>query len=40
MNFHFKVPQNLVAEHYKGDFDMISEFKGAQNLVTEPYERF
>ena len=31
--FHFEEAQNLVKEHYEIDFDMISHYKVAQNLV-------
>ena len=30
----------MVAEQYARDFDMISHFKAAQNLVAEHYERY
>ena len=39
MIFHFMEAQNLVAEHYEIDFDLIFHFKAAQNLVAERYER-
>ena len=29
----------MAAEHYVRDFDMISQYKAAQNLVVELYER-
>ena len=35
MIFCFRTAQNLVAEHYTKDFDMILHFKVAQNLVAE-----
>ena len=31
----FKEAQNLVAEHYEGNFDMIFHFLVAQNLVVD-----
>ena len=36
---HFKSAQNLVAEHYERDFDMIFNVKTVQNLVAEHCER-
>ena len=36
--FHFKVEQNLVAEHWVSDFYMIFHLKAAQHLVAEHSE--
>ena len=41
MIFHLKAAQNLIAEHYRRDFDMIFHLKleTAQNLVGLQHER-
>ena len=39
MIFHLKEAQNLIAEHYKRDFDMIFHFDAAKNFVAEHEER-
>ena len=39
MIFHFKTTQNLVAEHFVRDFEIIFYYKADQNLVAEHYER-
>ena len=39
MTFHFKVAQNLVAEHYDRDFEIIFHFKAVEKVVAEHYER-
>ena len=36
---YFNATQNLIAEHYERDFDMIFHFKLAQNLDAEHYVR-
>ena len=38
MIFHFKTAQNLVAEHYERDFDLIFRLKAEQKLVVEQCE--
>ena len=38
MIFHYKAAQNLVAEHYERDFDLIFRLKADQNLVIEHCE--
>ena len=37
MNFLFKAPQILIAEHYEREFDMIFHVKAAQNFAAERY---
>ena len=39
MIFHIKVPQNLVAEQYDRDLEIIFLFKAAEKVVAESYER-
>ena len=34
MIFHFMAAQNLVAEHYERDFDIIFHFKADQKVVA------
>ena len=38
MIFHYKAAQNLVAEHYERDFDLMFRLKADQNLVVEHCE--
>ena len=38
MIFHYKAAQNLVAEHYERDFDLIFRLIADQNLVVEHCE--
>ena len=41
MIFHIiKVPQNLVAEQYDRDFEIIFLFKAAEKDVAKSYERY
>ena len=40
MIFHFKMAQNLVAEHYGRYFDMIFYFLTAQSLFAEHAEKY
>ena len=36
---HLKEAQNLIAEHYERDFDMIFHFNAAKNFVADYEER-
>ena len=35
MIFHLKEAQNLIAEHYERDFDMIFHFNAAKNFKLQ-----